>query len=275
MIQRNPRFDFSRTTPKWAKDPDFTYTFNAMSILFPPLERFLNRVMATARTQIQGSDPRSEQIRQDIDMFIRQEGVHHAIHTAFNDMLTRNGYPDLPALEAEMEESYREMIRTEPLKFLTAYCEAFEILGPVFANVWLDDVADMFEGGDPDAVALWRWHISEEFEHRTVCFDVYNKLFGGYFYRLKVMKACRRHQGAFIMKVIEYMLSKDLEGMSQAEIDIRKQRIKTINKRIGIAALKHLWKVYIPFYSPRRATTPRNYPVMLEQIEEQYVARAA
>jgi len=83
-----------------------------------------------------------------LKLFTRQEGVHFAIHTEFNTMLARNDFADLPAFEAEMDESYRQMLKTKSLKFLTAYCASFETFGPTFANIWLDEIDDLFEGGE-------------------------------------------------------------------------------------------------------------------------------
>ena len=275
MIVRNPRFDFGGTTPHWARNVEFAHSFNAMSMLFPPLERFLNRVMIMARGQLTGDDPESERIRRDIDLFVRQEGVHFAIHSDFNRMLAENGFPDLPGFEAEMDESYRQMLKTEPLKFLVAYCESFEILGPIFANVWLDDIPDLFEGGEPNAVAMWRWHISEEFEHRTVCYDVYHKLFGGYFYRLSALRRTQKHMGAYIARVLEYILEREAAGRGADEIAAARQRLKAVNRRIGVLALKHLWRIYLPGYSPRKARVPRNFPSALEAVERDFVRQPA
>ncbi len=275
MILRYPKFDFSKTTPHWAKSTEFSHSFNAMSMLFPPLERFLNRVMITARGQITGKDAESERILQDIDMFVRQEGVHFTVHTDYNDMLARHGLPDLPKFEAEMDESYRQMLKTEPLKFLVAYCESFEILGPIFANVWLDDIGDLFEGGEPNAVAMFKWHISEEFEHKTVCYDVYHKLFGGYFYRIRALHRTLKHMGAYTRRVLAYILEKEWAGMTEEQVTTSMQRMKSIDRRIGRLALKHLWRIYLPGYSPRKAKKPDNYAGAIGAIEREYVPQPA
>jgi hypothetical protein len=275
MIVRSPKFDFSQTTPHWAPNHEFAHMFNGMSMLFPPLERFLNRVMATARGKITGKDAKSVQVRADIAMFIRQEGVHYSIHTAFNDMLERHGYPDLPKFEAEMEEFYRELLRTKSLKQQLAFCEGFEILGPIYAHIWLDEIGDLFEGGDPDAVAMWKWHIAEEFEHRTVCFDTYNLLYGGYLTRLNGLKEAGRAHTAYVKRVMNYMLARDWATMSEAEVAASKARLAAVEKRIKRLAMRRIWRVFVPFYSPRQAVLPSNYDATLGAIERRYVANPA
>jgi predicted metal-dependent hydrolase len=254
---------------------EFSHSFNAMSMLFPPLERFLNRVMIMARSEITGTDAHSESVRRDIDLFVRQEGVHFAVHTEFNTMLARSGFPDLPWMEAEMDKSYRQMLKTKSLKYLVAYCESFEILGPIFANVWLDDIADFFEGADSEAAAMFKWHISEEFEHKTVCYDVYNKLFGGYFYRIRAMSRTRKHMGDYIKGVLGYILQQEWASMTAADIAASRMRMKSINGRIGRLALKHLWRVYLPGYTPRKAKVPRNYAGAIGAIERDYAPQPA
>lgn len=36
---------------------------------------------------------------------------------------------------------------------------------------------------DPKLYQLWMWHAIEENEHKAVCYDVYQKVYGGYFPR--------------------------------------------------------------------------------------------
>ncbi|WP_369821012.1 metal-dependent hydrolase [Novosphingobium sp. CCH12-A3] len=34
------------------------------------------------------------------------------------------------------------------------------------------------ENADPEPTNMWRWHLAEELEHRSVCSDVYHELSG-------------------------------------------------------------------------------------------------
>lgn len=234
----------------------------------------MNRVMEIAREKICEADPDASRIAEEIKLFMRQEGVHYRIHTAFNDMLTGQGFDELPKLEALLEKDYREFLETKSLKFLVGYCEGFEILGPIYANIWLDQIDDLFEGADRTAVAMWKWHISEEFEHRTVCFDVYHRLFGGYFYRLYTMYYAQRHQSAFILTVMDYMLSLERAAMSREEVEASKKRIKAIGRRMRRLALPYMLRIHMPWYSPRQAPKPRNYPSALSEIEGSFMRGA-
>lgn len=53
---------------------------------------------------------------------------------------------------------------------------------------------------------MWRWHLAEEFEHRTVCSDVYYELSGlnpvaAYFYRVYGYFYAIAHLGRFTVMV--------------------------------------------------------------------------
>lgn len=55
---------------------------------------------------------------------------------------------------------------------------------------------------------MWRWHLAEEFEHRTVCSDVYHQLSGmnpvfTYFYRLYGYIFALIHLGGFPNRRLE------------------------------------------------------------------------
>jgi predicted metal-dependent hydrolase len=266
MTVRNPTFDFSNTTAHWAPCIEFAHTFNAMSVLFPPLERFLNRVMSMAREQITGDDAESVRLRDDIAVFRKQEGVHYRTHAAFNAMLTRSGYEGLHELEAGIEREYQELLATRSLEFLVGYCEGFEIQGPVYASIWLDEVGDLFDDADPVAAAMWRWHICEEFEHRTVCFDVQRHLATSEEDRIRVLDFSREHQGAMVQRVLQSLLEQYWSSCSQEEIDASTARLLEVGSRLNGAAEERLRQVYLPSYTPRAAPIPQQYAATLAAI---------
>lgn len=267
MQVRKPQFDFSRATPRWAPHWELALLLNSQSMLFPPLERFLNRVMLMARQEIRGSDARSEQLRQDIGLFVQQEGVHYATHSRFNAMLARSGFPELPEMEAAMEEEYRTLLRTKSLRFLCAYCDGFETLGPIYARIYLDQLDDYYAGGDPDVVAMWKWHLMEEYEHRTVCFDVYEQLFADYLPRIHGLIFAHRHMGAFIRKVQRYMFERECAGMSEPERAAAKARSKAVQRHLGALALRHVPGLFWPRYTPRAAAPPRTLQAFEQELQ--------
>ena len=76
------------------------------------------------------------------------------------------------------------MLRQRSLAQYAAYCEGFECLGIIQTEFFFfERIPDPLAGADARLVKLWGWHLAEEFEHRTVCFDVHYALGGGYFAR--------------------------------------------------------------------------------------------
>jgi predicted metal-dependent hydrolase len=139
MRARRPDFDFSNTPAHWASNPEFAQFFNAASTPMPHLERFLNRVMAKAAATLKGDDPATQQLREDIRVFIRQEANHYSLHDQFNAIIPRAGY-DIAAIEAYIASEYERIWTTKSLAFCLAYCEGFETMGPPFAEIMLGGI---------------------------------------------------------------------------------------------------------------------------------------
>jgi len=266
MRVRRPKFDFSATPARWAKNAEFAHQMNGSSAWIPYLERFLNRVMAQAASRMEGKDEATESLRRDVRTFIRQEANHYTLHGSFNEILKRHGY-DISPMEAYFEAEFERLFTTKSFPFLLAYCEGFETLGPPSAIVWLDEIEDLLDGADKEVVALWKWHLLEEYEHRTVCHDVFHKFHGGYFLRLYGFFYQLRHLGRMSKMVTDALLAKDRESMPPAEIEASIARAKAVKKQIKKLAMPRVLKALSPFYSPRQAQEPRMFRSYMAQVE--------
>src|SRR5690606_24880560 len=158
-------------------------------------------------------------------------------HLVFNKVLRDQGYEGLKPFEDKIRGDYDRFLKTRSLRFNLAYCEGFESMSASACEAWFEDYDDMLEGADPAAADLWRWHLAEEFEHRTVCSDVYHELSGlnpvsEYFYRIYGYFYALIHLGKFTKAATAYLMEKDREGMSAAELQASIDRQKMIKKRI-------------------------------------------
>ena len=95
--------------------------------------------------------------------------------------------------------------KTKSLRFNLAYAEGFEA-------VTMHVVKHLMEpngfGEDlPMFLQMWEWHFVEELEHRTVAFDVYDHVCGGYLYRLVVGAWAQWHFSRWVRRVVKYMMS--------------------------------------------------------------------
>ena len=64
----------------------------------------------------------------------------------------------------------------------------------------------------PAARDLFAWHLTEELEHRTVAFDVYEHVCGGYSYRLAVGLFAQWHLNRFVLRVAGVLRNTDREA---------------------------------------------------------------
>lgn len=156
-----------------------SFGFIAGSLLLPHLEPYLIRSMKAAQKHVTDS-----KLLDGLKALAAQEGQHYRIHMKFNETIRRSGFPGLDALEKELSDDYHRFTKTKSLRFNLAYAEGFEALT-------MNAVKRMMEpsgfGEDlPVFMQMIEWHFVEELEHRTVAFDVYDHVCGGYFYRLFV-----------------------------------------------------------------------------------------
>lgn len=269
MKARRPVFDFSQTPAHWAAIPEFAQHWNSNSIWIPYLERFLNRVVAKALSEIKGDDPDCARIKADARLFIRQEANHYSLHDAFNSAVKRDGY-DLAPFEKQFEDSFEKLYRTKSLAFLCAYCEGFETFGPPGALAWLDEMEDLLEDARPEVVGLWKWHLMEEYEHRHVCSDVYNEVHGGYFLRIYALFYQLIELQGFSNMVVAYLFAKDRENMTDAECKASRRRARALSFRFARHIFPRAIKALSPFYSPRNAKEPRMYKIYMAEMEEAF-----
>jgi predicted metal-dependent hydrolase len=273
MRVRMPKFDFTQSRGRWMpKAGEFSHILNANSVVIPYLEPFLNRVMARARAEIKGQDPESQRVREDISTFIKQESCHYTIHGAFNEMLLREGYTEIPEIQKRVKAHYDRLLRTKSLPFLVAYCEGFESLVPPTGASWFNGEMDrMTEGAEPNAMNMWRWHIMEEFEHRTVCHDAYKALGGndllrayGFFYQLFSL-------GRMVGWAYRHMLAVDRARMTPEDAAKSKRNSRRTIKSFFGPIFTAMPRILSPSYSPRQIPDPKGWASARDDIETHWM----
>jgi len=266
MKARRPKLEFSATPAHWCHTPEFAQGMNAASLWIPHLERFLNRVVAKALTTLDPAAPGTTLLKADGRSFLQQESNHYALHDAFNTILPRNGY-DTEALEAHFAAEFERLFQTKSLGFLTAYCEGFETMGPPHALVWLDEIEGLLAGSRPEVIDLWKWHLMEEYEHRTVCHDIFHAVHGGYFMRLYGFFYQLWHLRGFTRQALQMLRQKDSEALTPAQVAASRRREKAVNRTIGKLVLPRLLKVLSPWYNPHRSPEPKAYRSYMAHVE--------
>ena len=272
MKVRFPKFDFSGIRAHWAPNPEFAQRANAASLIPAYIEPYLLKVMIKAKPLI---DPAKTQLIEDLDIFIKQEMQHCKQHIAFNRRMHELGYDWLKPIERDYESTYKRFLETKSLRFNLAYCEGFESLSATACELYFEDYNELLENADPEPTNMWRWHLAEEFEHRTVCSDVYHELSGlnpvlAYFYRLYGYFYAIVHLGGFQSLVSKKLLAFDRAKMSPDELKASLARDKVARKVMSRRFVRFFLKISSPFYDPAKRREPIGYGAYLREFEARY-----
>ena len=188
---RRVAFDWQDTPLHWVPgDPFSTHMINVLHLLLPAGERWFVDVYKQVLPLIR--DPR---LRDDVIGFIGQESMHAQAHSTVLDHLVAQGLDPAP-YTAQMDWFFEHLLgdNTAPpparrwwLLERVAIIAAIEHYTAVLGKWVLDTRGFERFGADPTMVDLLRWHGAEEVEHRSVAFDVFQHLDGGYGRRLRAM----------------------------------------------------------------------------------------
>jgi uncharacterized protein len=222
-----------------------------ISLLLPYLEPYLIRSMRSARKHV--TDP---VLLADLDAFSGQEGQHYRQHLRFNQSLRLAGFPGLKALEDEVEADFQRFTRTRSLRFNLAYAEGFEAFTMALSRFSLETGA--LDRIHPAARDLFTWHLIEELEHRTVAFDVYEHVCGGYLYRVAVGLFAQWHLNRFVLRVAGVLRNTDREVFRKKYGGRAKAwaRMRTLHRQNLTGLLPKVLATYLPWYTPHAIEMP-------------------
>lgn len=263
MIPRRINIEFESTPMHWARNHEFATMMNSVSPMPSQAEPYLNTVMATIRNAVGKKNP---QLASDLDVFIKQEANHFRLHRQFNQRLYAF-YPELKAVEAELEKDYKSFLANRSLKFNAAYSAGFENLALFLAQFFFGEGRDMFDGADGRMTALFLWHYGEEFEHRCVAHDAFKAVSGNYFRRIHGAFVALAHLGKYKKILNELALKRDRASMSAEEVAASIRREKAFNARMNRFTLPRMLKLLIPFYDPKKQRMPEGLEAALKYYE--------
>ena len=109
------------------------------------------------------------------------------------------------------------------------------------------------------------WHFVEELEHRTVAFDVYDHVCGGYFYRLVVGAWAQWHFTSWIRRVTKYMLTVSPPKKRSAK-EATDQKKAPLARAASLGnLLPGLLRIYLPSYTPHDVTIAPGIQVLADK----------
>jgi hypothetical protein len=248
-------------------DPLTSYGLLGGSMTLPYLEPYLIRTMKEGLKH--ATDP---QVREDMARFSAQEGKHYRQHHKLNEVVrARCGTREkLEAIERALEGDYKRFSATKSLKFNLAYGEGFEAATMNLARTLFD--TDFFPRMERGPIHdLFRWHLVEELEHRTVTFEAYDHIFGSYPYRLAVGLYAQRHFFGYVKRFTDCLLEGDPEALPKAQANEAAWSEATqAGRLLARTILPRLFSTYTPWYNPRKVTMPSG----LDDWSEEYTRMA-
>ena len=235
-------------------DPAMSYLFVGAWMMLPHLEPFLIRTVQTAMDLVTDRD-----LKEDMKRFCAQEGQHFRQHAKANEVVKRihASGSRLAELEAEVAAEFAGWTAEKPLKFNLAYAEGFESMTCAAARAQI--AVDMFAYMKEPIRGLMYWHIMEEIEHRTVCFDVYDAVVGDYFYRTRMSRFFQRHYFGWCQRLAGAMIEADPEAIARFDTPEWKKVRKARLARYQRAFLPRFLATYLPWYNPARVALPRGF----------------
>ena len=184
LVVRRLLIDLEADIPRrWCGGDAFrTALFNALSMSFPLGEQFFIDSLRAGMKQL--PEDQRERFTKEVQGFIGQEATHRRIHGLFNAHLQKQGFTNAWEKRIEKRTPIFDQVDARHLVAATAATEHFTaILAEwMLRNTWaLDDA-------EPRLRTMWMWHASEESEHRSTAFDVYQALGGNHEWRVKWFK---------------------------------------------------------------------------------------
>ncbi|MFF2557006.1 metal-dependent hydrolase [Nocardia sp. NPDC058058] len=184
IAARDVRFDFESVPLHYIPGEVLaTHIVNVMHLVLPEGERAMAKTLAEALPYID-----DERLREEVTGFVGQEAMHASSHEGARDHLRAIGLDVDSYVRAISwlvdrilgDHGLTGRAREEWLKERLGLFAGMEHYTAVLGE-WLLE-ADVLEtkGMHPAMLDLVRWHGAEEVEHRSVVYDAYMHVDGGY-----------------------------------------------------------------------------------------------
>lgn len=260
IAARDLKFDITDSVPsRWSPDqPEFSHVASAFMAALPYLEPYFIQNIREALTHL--SD---ERIARDAKGFIEQEARHAQQHRDWNQVLARR-YPGFEKVERAIKARLSKSRKQHSLGFRLAYTSGYEALTYQIACFMLEQRHMLLKDADPRMIALLSWHAAEEVEHKSVAFDVFQAVHGGYLLRVVGLLAAFASSLQDIHAVMYLTMKAD--GLLQDKGS--KRRLRKL-RRTMLTKLVPEFRHYLrPSYHPSEHADPSIITAWLDQHDE-------
>lgn len=211
---RNVEFDASDSPLHWIPDhPVASHMVSLLNVVLPAAERWFVTTYNEALPLV-----KDERLAEDMRGFIGQEAVHAEAHERmlhqFMEARGVNPKPILTQVDYVIGKILAPSTSKNPTRRYNNLCErlwviaAIEHYTAVLGDFALNSAWDDFDA-DPTMVDLFRWHGSEEVEHRCVAHDVATYFNDSYLARIRAMAMAATLMYAFFERATYYLCRTD------------------------------------------------------------------
>ena len=195
---------------------------------------------------------RDEALREAVDRFCRQEAQHYQRHIDFNKVVLAHGYPGLEQRVDRLRCDLETFLGNANDRYCIGYVEGFESYTTQFALKMIESGLYDHRRTQPSFGSLFKWHMLEEIEHRTVAFDLYRHLFGrDYWHRARMCWFTQGHMLRFLRECAGIMSAGDAGRHGERCRIGARQRLQLAIFPIGLRL-----RSMLPGYSPHKYRVP-------------------
>ncbi|MCV7151991.1 metal-dependent hydrolase [Mycolicibacterium pyrenivorans] len=211
---RKVHFDVADSPLHWIPGhPVASHVVSLLNIVLPAGERWFVETFNEALPLVKDA-----KLADDIRGFIGQEATHADVHDkVLHEFMIEHGVDPAPIL-SQVEHVFTAVLgpldTADPVRRMNHLCErlwliaAIEhytaVMGDFALNCSWDD-----HGADPTLVDLFRWHGSEEVEHRSVAHDVAVYFNDSYLSRIRAMSVAAAMLFVFFQRAAWYLVRTD------------------------------------------------------------------
>jgi predicted metal-dependent hydrolase len=233
---RKVHFDVDEIPLHWIPDhPVASNMINLFNLVLPAAERWFVSTYNEALPMVK--DPK---LAEDIRGFIGQEATHAEAHdTVIEHYLVTHGVDVTPILQ-QVEYVFEKVLAptesTDPRRRMNNLCDRLWLIAAVeHYTALLGDFALNCAWDDYDAhptlVDLFRWHGSEEVEHRMVAHDVAEYFHDSYVDRIRAMSLAVVLMYTFFQRGTWYLVKTDPQlNMGWWQM----QRLRVRDSKLGL-----------------------------------------
>jgi len=214
-----------------------THMANGLNMVFPEGERFFIRSVKHYMSAIADDPDLVARCR----AFFGQEGSHGHEHEKAFEFLERQGFEIREWLQWYQSTAFNQLERRMPPNLRLAVTAALEHLTATLAAEGL--TTDHLDGAHPVMRELLRWHACEEIEHKSVAFDVLQRVDDRYWVRVTGLFVGLGSLLYFWRSGAKMLLKQDGIGKAQIKSERRAARARGQNRN-------HLWRGFVEYLRP-------------------------